>query len=532
MKSYKGLIGRYIKNEKRSVVPIFISIILTITLITSVVFITQNIMKNEFEEKKIVFGDYDVRLQKINNERLNKLKGHENVKDFALGKVDSLSKLLKWEYNGEEQQYDMFYDVYAVEKKFFDEYINFKVVEGRLPENEGEIVVDQKALGLTEEGSRVGSSIEFIKNKRGEDGGEKVNYTIVGIIETDIDDRLFGGKLIRLITKDEMVNPSEEFEAFTYLKDPSKKEDIANDLGLKYIIPTLSMTDPFGYPAAEIKYPGYNKEAYSALIGNRLARTILAIIIFFCLTAVYNTFHTSVAKRIKVYGVLRAIGGNMNQISYLIYGEALILYLVAAPIGLILGYGLTKLESYVLINVFGLLDKFTIDFNLEVILIVLISVFFIIAVAVKSVLRKEGKLTPIEAIMDARGLTRKRKSLGKNLVGQSLSESGNGVEDEEAIKELLAYDKTTFKFKIMQKLFKFEGELAHKNITRDVSANRLTKSTLFLAMAILIFFFLQIVNGTIGANNIVKSDKWDTEMSLKENKFKNNVIDDIKNVNG
>ncbi|MGL5087088.1 MAG: ABC transporter permease, partial [Clostridium sp.] len=364
------------------------------------------------------------------------------------------------------------------------------------------------------------------------DEDKKASYKIVGIIETDIGDTLFGNKVIRLLSDEEIANKNDVFEAFTYLKDSSKQEEIVNELGLKYILPNRSMTDPFGYPAADVKYPGYDKDSYTSIMSNKLSRIILAIIIIFCFTAVYNTFHTSVAKRIKVYGILRAIGGNMNQIGYLIYSEALILFAVAAPIGLVLGYAITKIESYVLINSVGLLQRFSIDFNLEVILITLISVFLIVFIAVKSVLRKEGKLTPIEAIMDARGLTRNKKSLGSNILGQSLSETGNGDEDKDAIKELLDYDKTTLKFRIMKKLFNFEGELAHKNITRDAKPHKLTKSTLFIAMAMLIFFFLQVVNGTINGNNLIKSDKWDVELSLEQKQFDNKVIDEITNING
>ncbi|MGL5087393.1 MAG: ABC transporter permease, partial [Clostridium sp.] len=576
MRSYKGLVKRYIKNEKRSVVPIFISIILTISLITSVVFIAQNIVGNNFEEKKIAFGDYDVRLQKINSERLAKIKEHENVKEYALGKNNEVL-INKSQGETDDTTWLNYMGVYAVEKKFFDDYISFNIIQGRLPENENEIVLNQgtlRALGSTrgpvynEYG--VGKTIEFSKRKFigenqyeekswqifkqfGEEvaskvelkdravqslinedikveDDEKVTYTIVGIIDTPIGDTLFGDKAIRLLSEEEIADKNNEFEAFTYLKNKSKEEALANDLGIKYIVPTSSMSDPFGYPAADIKYPGYDTKDYEYIFNNGLARTILAVIIVFCFMAVYNTFHASVAKRIKVYGILRALGGTMGQISYLIYAESLLLYAVAAPIGLAIGYGITKLESYILINQIGLLESFTMNFNLEVIGITLISVLLIIIIAVGSVLKKEGKLTPIEAIMDARGLTRKKKFKGSGLLDFSAKDSE--VDEQNAIKELIDFDKTTFKFKIMKKLFKYEGELAHKNITVDSKAHKLTKSTLFIAMAILIFFFLQVINGSVISKDIIKSDKWDTEISLGGSGFNNNIINKIKDIKG
>ncbi|MGL5352197.1 MAG: hypothetical protein ACRDA5_02580, partial [Clostridium sp.] len=139
MKSYKGLVKRYIKNEKRSVVPIFISIILTISLITSVVFIVQNIMGNDFSEKKIIFGDYDARFRNLDSEKLSKLKSNENVTDYALGKGDEIL-ISKKESERVEDSTITYTGTYAVDQKFLDEYINLNVVEGRLPEKQNEVL--------------------------------------------------------------------------------------------------------------------------------------------------------------------------------------------------------------------------------------------------------------------------------------------------------------------------------------------------------------------------------------------------------
>lgn len=574
MKSYKGLVRRYVKNEKRSVVPIFISIILTICLITSVVFIVQNIMGNDFAEKKILFGDYDARFRNLDSEKVSSLKESENVKDYTFGKGDEIL-VTKKEGETKEESVLSYTGTYAVDKKFLDEYINLNVVEGRLPEKENEVVINKALMTAAPGEYKIGNSIQFNsrkhkfteesyvnaftqifyrdtdkfnnmnvderdksiqdlvdKNIKVEDD-KKVNYTIVGIIETDISDSLLGNKIVRLLTEDEKANKQNTLEMFTYLNDSSvtKLKSMAKELNIKYI-PVDMYNDQSGYPGSDIRFVGYDKNSYTSIIKNGLSRNILLVIIAFCFMAVYNTFHTSVAKRIKVYGILRAIGGNMGQISYLIYNEAVLLFLAATPIGLALGYALAKVESYLLINQLGLLDSFIMNFNLELILITLISTLAIVGISVKSVLRKEGKLTPIEAVMDARGLTRTKKSLGKNLLGQSLSEGKDGKEDNKVIKELLDYDKKTFKFKVMKDLFKYEGELAHKNITRDAKPHKLTKSTLFMAMAILIFFFLQVVNGSVKAGDIVKSDKWDVELGLNNGQFNNDVINEIKNTDG
>lgn len=67
------------------------------------------------------------------------------------------------------------------------------------------------------------------------------------------------------------------------------------------------MEGPYGYPAADIKYPGYDKAEVSSIMKNGISLTILGVIIVFSFMAVYNTFQASVAKRLKIYGILRAI---------------------------------------------------------------------------------------------------------------------------------------------------------------------------------------------------------------------------------
>ncbi|MGL5353759.1 MAG: ABC transporter permease, partial [Clostridium sp.] len=577
MKSYKGLVSRYIKNEKRSVIPIFISIVLTISVIISVTFITKNIVENDGETKKILYGDYDIRLQKINSERLDKIKKNENIKDFTLGKsnealaIESVEKNTGVNYKEDSEQEKVsnnanrleLIDEYAVEKRFLDEYLNFKIIDGRLPENDNEIILDKSVINMLPENSKVGSIIEFsimqtrdnrlnkindvelegsdeevkekeesikkaIEEQRVKENEEfknskKVNYKIVGIIEIDKADILFGNKIIRLLTSEEIRDNTQEFEAFAYLNDSSKEAEIAKELGLKYIKPGVGMTSKYGYESSDIKYPGYDKGDYSSIINNGLSKTILSIAIIFCFLAVYNTFQASIANRIKIYGILRAIGGSMGQIRYLIYFESLILYIVAIPIGVLLGYFITWIESYVLINYLGLLEKFNMTINLEVVIISTISTLFILLLSIRIILKKEGKLTPIEAIVDARGLNR---------ACDKVKNDKNSYDEERYIKELLDYEKTTVKFKIMRKLFKFEGELAQKNITRDIKTNKLSKVTIFIAMSISIFFFLQIVNATVNGKSLIKTNKWDVEIKLKGQDYKESVINEIKAVNG
>lgn len=564
MNSYRGLVFKYLKKEKKSTISIFISLIFAITLMTTMVFISQNFLVNSYEKIKINNGEYDVLLKNINSEKYEKIKGSNSITDYALTRTDGV--LVTDEMYKANTLYGRlnYIEVYALEKKSFDEYFNIKVISGRLPEKENEVVLQKSVLDALGKNYSIGDLIEgdlrenrkaseydlnmqydenaekidiateaFIAAKGEALKSKKVNYKVVGIVDTGRQNPVLNDKIITFLNDIPADNSNNSYKVLTRLKNKSGDKAIAEELGLKYI-EKMPIMDSFGYEASDIGYPGYDSKNYVDIISNAKARNIVLVSIVFCFIALYNTFNSSTQKRIKYYGILRAVGANMKQIGFLVYMETLILYVLSIPIGILLGFGLNKLELIIIKRIMGTLNEYTVTLNMEAILITSLSVLLVTILTVYTALRKEAHMTPLEAINDSMGL-----SLSKKVKVKRRDKEGkvhevyedDGLNNKQLL-DVLKYEKTTGLYKFIKKVFKFEGELAHKNINRNYKINKVTKATLIITMTLVIFFFMQIITGQFKADTTVKSDYWSVRITSNNTNFSDSDINKIKNIEG
>lgn len=78
-----------------------------------------------------------------------------------------------------------------MEKRFFDDYFNFNVIEGRLPENENEIVLNKDVLSSLNGDYRVGSVVEAnIRQFSNEDRYMEAMGEVCGEFDEKVDDDL------------------------------------------------------------------------------------------------------------------------------------------------------------------------------------------------------------------------------------------------------------------------------------------------------------------------------------------------------
>lgn len=78
-----------------------------------------------------------------------------------------------------------------MEKRFFDDYFNFNVIEGRLPENENEIVLNKDVLSSLNGDYRVGSVVEAnIRQFSNEDRYMEAMGEVYGEFDEKVDDDL------------------------------------------------------------------------------------------------------------------------------------------------------------------------------------------------------------------------------------------------------------------------------------------------------------------------------------------------------
>lgn len=559
LNNYKQLTVRYMKKEKGNSIAIFISIVLTISLITSIVVILDNNMKNEYARLKRDQGEYDVRLQNIDQDKLQKINDSTNTKDYTAGKSEGIVNI----QNG-NGAYSLV-EVYNLSQKAYDETFGFKINYGRMPENSNEVLIHGGIINKLGQYYKIGDTIKVdVETNRNIEmynyytiyarsiskpiATENLNYTgdvmddffpkliketkeykVVGIVDVGENNVLWENRILGLLT-DEEQNTSDGLEVYTTLTNGKNEEALANEIGIRYIGRTIS-SNIFGVEASDVKYPGYVKTQYQGVLNNGDNLFLLGFVSIFILAAIYNAFHISISKKIKNYGILRAVGATMGQISYLIIKEAIIIFILAIPVGFIVGIFGLKLELYVLNRILNINNTMntTLDVSMIIAILQVVSITIIYAVAIS--IRKEGKLTPVDAISGAMNLKRPKKIEAKNFLGQSIEDVDND-DGELEIKKILDFDETTFKYKIMKKLFKFEGGFAHKNITRNPSRNRLCIITLTSTMIMIILFLVQTINGNIASEFIRSSDMWDVTYISEVDAITSEDMKDIENIQG
>ncbi|MGL5353550.1 MAG: FtsX-like permease family protein, partial [Clostridium sp.] len=559
LNNYKQLTIKYMKKDKGNAIAIFISLVLTISLITSIVVILDNNMKNEYARLKREQGEYDVRLQNIDQDKLGKIESSDSAKDYSIGRSEGIINLQKG--NG---AYSLV-EVYDLNKKAYDETFGFKVNYGRMPENSDEVLIHGGIINKLGQYYKIGDTIKVdVETNRNIEmynyytiyarsinkpvGTQDLNYTgdvmddlfpkliketkeykVVGIVDVGENNVLWENRILGLLT-DEEEKVSDGLEVYTTLTEGKHEEALANEVGIRYIGRTLSST-MFGVEASDVKYPGYIKAKYEGVLSNGNNRALLGFVSIFILAAIYNAFHISIAKKIRNYGILRAIGATMGQISYLIIKEAIIIFAIAIPFGFLVGiYGL-KLEVYVLNKMFNINNVMNTNLDMGMVLAILQVVAITVIYAIAISIRKEGKLTPVDAMSGAMNIKRAKKIEAKNFLGQSIEDVDND-DGELEIKKILDFDETTFKYKVMKKLFKFEGAFAHKNITRNPSRNRLCIITLTSTMIMIILFLVQTINGNIASGFARSSDMWDISYISEVNPVNSNDIKDIESIEG
>ena len=361
-------------------------------------------------------------------------------------------------------------DVLGVDKNDFKGY-NFKVIDGRLPETEDEIVL-QKSSKSSFYLFNIGT-ILTIKNKE---------YRVVGYVNNTIgeEERSLSSevKIMKILTEEEKKGALSKTEVMQ-IADVSKK---VKDTTEK-VSETLKKDDKNNKISMVVnknllRLQNANLEGYKSstdgVIGTlELMRNILiSIVAVSGIIIMYNSFNLSLVERRKQYGILKSLGIKNSSLYVMILFEALVLSVV----GIILGYIFGIIGDYLVIGyindtLVNMMKGMGVDNELQMSLIFTTNIhaFYIVALST-------GITVLLAAIVPAIKSTR-----------ISPIENIRGKDD---------YTVSTRKVKtswLSKKLFGIEFDLARKNMKR--AKKRFRVATLSLSIAFILIFVI----GTIGA---------------------------------
>ena len=511
MKILNILTIKHLKSNKKRTILTTIGIMLATFLIIELGLLFSSFRDNGIKSAIKYNGDYNVKIN-IRKEDLDFITKNDSVLKYKY--KSSLGYSL---YDGLQNK--NYLQVLTASKSYLE---NLELIEGRLPNNENEVIISNNIktegninlnigdtlklnVGQREcDGKLLGESAYVVEYKYLSDGNYEITkeeqlinieykeYKIVGIVEKDIYEE-YSNPGYSIFTISEPTNLLN-----VYVKYKNVFKTYENS---ELIIKNLNYESDLKYNDSLLYYYGIGENNNFIKFSISILLIILILITFASVIVIYNAFAISVMERIKQFGLFSSIGATKKQVRYTIFFEVF----VVGIIGIILGLILSFIGINIILTIINklLVNSLSIPLELSIYpLYMLISVVFIILTIVLSAYypsKKASKISPIEAIR---------------------------LNNEIKIKKI----KTS---KLIQKLG-IEVELAYKNMKRNKKKYNITILSLFLSI-VLYISFSSFLNYTIkSSKDALDIPNYDyfVRLSSKDKNKINEIINQVLNVEG
>ena len=345
MKSYRVLAWKELLAQKVTSILILIAVILS-TVTTTVIGQSIGILNAMRQQQAITIkGEKYATFLQMSEEQLSELKEDARFSyigpSISLGTIDLNSQLTLGlvEYVGNSL------DAYPAISQ---------IQEGRLPEQAMEIALSEDALKFLGFDGKVGDTISLPVSKTlRHDIAPSIEFTadfvLVGITKSNYIGYSYGG-ITGIVGTDtaEQLLPEEYLYYKVDFRTADKRsfQNTVNDVIEKFQIHELDTSYNQVYlQASGIRFDSQESSENSGSGFSFMAAAGIMVGVLILLAAglvIYNILKISVSKRIKGYGVLRAIGSEKSQLYSIVSLQILILCLIGIPVGMIVGLLSTK----------------------------------------------------------------------------------------------------------------------------------------------------------------------------------------------
>lgn len=494
-------------NKKRTLVTI-IGIILSTALITGVATLVSSFRSTIIEYEKQHSGDYHYVFYNVLADDLKYIRNNRNVEDVYLNEDLGYSLLSGGKNEDKPYLYLKAYSKGSIEK------LGIELKEGRLPENDNEVVISShiKSNGGVE--YKIGDELDLKLGERISDGeslGQNValneelnesivlknekNYKIVGIIERpnfDIEPYTAPGYTVLTILNENYIKGSLN----VYVRYKNVKKHLATTAQIVGIDEQVMkhMADSSSKMISESDAEAFEKAKYTFSENDSLIRwenlefkesttntlyavsaIVIVIIIVTSVFCIRNSFEISITEKTRQYGMLASVGATSKQIRKNVLYEGLILGLIGVPVGILSGliaiFILLKVISNILKDFLGI--EFIYTTNLLAILISVALASITIYLSARKSAKKASKISPIEAIRNTDDIKIKAKKLRTP--------------------------------KIIKSLFGVGGDISYKNLKRNRKKYRTTVISIIVSVSIFIAMSA-FVKYAFGATSVYYKD--------------------------
>lgn len=453
------------KNRSRTLVTI-IGIVLSMSLITAVIEGAYSGKQYLIRAETARAGAFHGYYSDLDDDAVKEITSDKEIKDYAVWKE------VGWADIGSENKDKPYLLIKSVSSNFTD-MVAVNIIEGRMPENDKEILLPEHLRTNGKVIIKTGDEITLSVGKRVSEGDELyASVPFVGDGDESIEDtedktyRVVGtyARFSSYMGIESYICPG--YTALTYgdadgrssvfftLEKPSKFYDFV--LGSDHDYGCVPNSDLLMY-SGSFRNSGFTRILYG------FAAVLVFIIAFGSVSLIYNSFSVSVSERTKQFGILKSVGATRKQIKSTVLYEAMILCGIAVPLGMIIGCAGIGITLLCLRDSFSFIfDSFDSGANIKMYLVLnppalVLSALVCTAVTLISAwipAKRAIKISAIDAIRQSNDI----KIKGKDV-------------------------KTP---KLVQKIAGFEGMLAFKNFKRNKKRYRSTVMSLFLSIVLFI----------------------------------------------
>ncbi len=345
MKSYRVLAWKELLAQRVTSILILIAVILS-TITTTVIGQSIGILNAMREQQAITInGEKYATFLQMSEDQLSELKKDSRLSyigpSISLGTIDLNSQLTL----GLTEYIDNSLDAYPSISQ---------IQEGRLPKQAMEIALPEDALKFLGFDGEVGDTISLSVSKSlRHDIAPSIDFTadfvLVGITKSNYIGYSYGGitGIVGAGTAEQLL-PEEYLYYNVDFRTADKRtfQNTVNDVIEKFQIHELDTSYNQVYlQACGIQYDSQesSEKSGSGFSFMVFAGVVVGVLILLAAgLVIYNILKISVSKRIKEYGVLRAIGSEKGQLYTIVSLQILILCLIGIPVGMIVGRLSTK----------------------------------------------------------------------------------------------------------------------------------------------------------------------------------------------
>lgn len=482
-------------NKKRTIVTI-IGIMLSTALVCAVAGLVTSAQQTFVNLIKNSDGDYHISFSNVPQEQQKYITQNNAVDSYYTTKELGYS-----EFESIQNEDKPYIYVVSMNEKAFEKGA-YKLIEGRMAQNENEIVIPQHLIdngrvkinvgdkitlnvGTRElmDGSKLNqknpylasSSKEYIYQETGKAGdnedyeeqivdGQEKEYTVVGIMKrpntglepysapgyTAVTYSNEGGNIGNT---DKKVSKTSNF--YVTLKNPKEYENVKNQIKNTIEAETKNEIE-VEVNADLLRFEGVLSESTLGVLYG-IASVIIVIIVVSSVFVIRNSFSISVSEKTKQYGMLASVGATKKQIKRSVLLEGLYIGIIAIPLGILLGIVAIIILLWIVNLLIGdMMEGTEFVYNVPgmaiLISVVISGITIFLSCLIPAI--KASKIQPIEAI--------------------------RGTDD---IKIKTRKIKTS---KLTKKLFGIGGVIASKNLKRNRKKYRTTVVSLVVSISIFI----------------------------------------------